>query len=84
MYKRTRKDIFEIKEFIVENFLILSKKEIYRILLAKGYSYPTIEKYYTQYLNENNKIKQYEEENIKLKNKLNEVLNTIDGKNDIV
>jgi hypothetical protein len=84
MYKRTRKDIFEIKEFIVENFLILSKKEIYRILLAKGYSYPTIEKYYNQYLNENKKIKQYEEENIKLKNKLNEVLNAIDGKNDIV
>jgi hypothetical protein len=78
MYKKTKKDIYELKEFIIDNFAILSKREVYRILLAKGISYPTIEKYYKQYANQNQQIKQYEDDNNKLKNKLQEILKTID------
>ena len=76
MFKRTKKDVInDVKIFITENYFLLSKKEIYKILRAKGYSYPTIEKYYRAY---DMQVKKYEEENQKLKNKLEQINKAID------
>ena len=76
MFKRTKKDVInDVKIFITENYFLLSKKEIYKILRAKGYSYPTIEKYYREY---DMQVKKYEEENQKLKNKLEQINKAID------
>ena len=67
--------LYEVKIFITENYFLLSKREIYKILRAKGYSYPTIEKYYRAY---DMQVKKYEEENQKLKNKLEQIDKAID------
>jgi len=79
MYKRTKKDvIYDVKIFIAEHYLLLSKQEIYKILKAKGYSYPTIEKYYNAY---DMQMKKYSEENAKLKAKLEQINKEIDNFN---
>jgi len=76
MFKRTKRDVlYDVKIFITEHYFSLSKQEIYKILRAKGYSYPTIEKYYKEY---DAQVRKYEEENAKLKAKLEQINKTID------
>jgi len=76
MYKRTKQDIIrDVQIFITEHYFLFSKKEIYQMLRAKGYSYPTIEKYYRKY---DAQVKKLEEENAKLKSKLEQIDKEID------
>ena len=82
MFKRTKKDVIrDVQIFITENYFLLSKREIYKILRLKGYSYPTIEKYYNAY---DKQIKKFSEENEKLKAKINEIEKFIDDDNNVV
>ena len=79
MYKRTKKDIIaDVQIFITEHYFLLTKKEIYKVLRARGYSYPTIEKYYRKY---DAQVKKYEEENSKLKSKLEQIDKAIEDFN---
>ncbi len=65
MYKRSKKEVAELKIYINDNFN-LPKKVVYEHLRHLGFSYPTIEKYYKKKAADAEQLKEID----KLKEKL--------------